>query len=106
MKFSVLWTSSAIDDLDAICSYIAQYSTGQTNNTYRKITQQAQSLETFPQEERVVPELAIHNIHTYRELISAHWRLLYRVEDTRVYILAIIDGRRELSDLLLQRLLR
>ncbi len=32
MKFSVIWTASAIDNLDAICSYIAQNSTQQANS--------------------------------------------------------------------------
>jgi toxin ParE1/3/4 len=34
------------------------------------------------------------------------YRIMYRLQGTTVLIFAILDGRRELTDLLLQRLLR
>ncbi len=105
MKFSVIWTASAIDDLDAICSDIAQNSTQQANSKYWNITEQAKALEMFPKKGRIVPELARHNIHTYREHITAPWRILYQIMGKHVYILSVVDGRRDVNDLLLQKFL-
>ena len=42
----------------------------------------------------------------YRELLVDPYRLVYRVESARVVVVEIFDGRRNLEDLLLDRLLR
>jgi len=34
------------------------------------------------------------------------WRVIYRIEAERVYVVAVIDGRRNVEDILLARLLR
>jgi len=59
----------------------------------------------MPNRGRVVPELKFYNIITYRELIVAPWRIIYRIENDTVYVLSIIDGRRNVEDLLLARLI-
>ena len=45
-------------------------------------------------------------ILTYRELIERPWRILYRVEANTVYVLALIDARRNVEDILLDRFVR
>jgi hypothetical protein len=42
----------------------------------------------------------------YRELISSVWRIIYKVDNDSVYIMAIFDSRQNIEDLLLQKLLR
>jgi toxin ParE1/3/4 len=54
----------------------------------------------------VVPELREVGVSDYREILWKPYRILYFVEDKRVYVVAILDGRRDLVDLLVQRLLR
>jgi hypothetical protein len=46
------------------------------------------------------------DVFLYRELIEKPWRMIYRFDDKRVYALAVLDSRRELTSLLLERLAR
>jgi len=45
-------------------------------------------------------------MRTWRELVVKPYRLVYRIEGDTVTVLAVFDGRRDLEDLLLERLLR
>jgi plasmid stabilization system protein ParE len=54
----------------------------------------------------VVPELARFQMRTWRELVIRPYRLVYRIEGDTVTVLAVFDARRDLEDLLLERLLR
>ncbi|HMF48320.1 MAG TPA: hypothetical protein VK603_06750 [Candidatus Saccharimonadales bacterium] len=53
-----------------------------------------------------MPELAHVGLYIYRELLVNPWRLVYRVSNAMVYVMMVIDGRRNVEDLLLERLLR
>jgi len=46
------------------------------------------------------------DVLTYRELIVRPWRIIYRFDAQRVYVLGVLDGRRDLASLLLERLTR
>jgi plasmid stabilization system protein ParE len=54
----------------------------------------------------VVPELARLGMRTWREIVARPYRLIYRIEGDTVNVLAVFDGRRDLEDLLFERLLR
>ena len=67
-----------------------------------------ESLRTLPERGRVTPELRRINILAYRELQIKPYRLIYEIsepEDT-VFIHVVIDGRRDLVELLVARLLK
>jgi len=55
---------------------------------------------------RIVPELLKEGIAIYRELIAQPWRIIYKIENDTVYIMAIFDSRQNIEELLLQKLLR
>jgi len=42
----------------------------------------------------------------YRELIIPPWRVIYRFSGDTVYVLSVLDSRRNLEDVLLERLIR
>lgn len=42
----------------------------------------------------------------YRELIEGRWRIVYRYDAERVHVGAVLDARRDLSSVLLERLVR
>ena len=71
-----------------------------------RIEGRASSLESSPMRGRVVPELAHFGMRTWRELVVRPYRLVYRVEGDTVTVLAVFDARRDLEDVLLERLLR
>jgi toxin ParE1/3/4 len=60
----------------------------------------------MPQRGRIVPELKILGVDIYRESIIGPWRIVYRILDLDVLVVAVIDGRRNLEDILLNRLIR
>ncbi len=63
-------------------------------------------VQSFPLRGKVVPELRWHGVTTYRQLIEKPWRIIYRVDGWRVWVHAVVDGRRSLEDLLLERFLK
>jgi toxin ParE1/3/4 len=105
-KHRVCWTATARQDLDAIIDYIAADSVENALSVLDRIEESARSLELTPERGRIVPELRAADVYQYRELIERPWRILYRIDTARVLVLAVLDGRRDLGSLLLERLLR
>jgi toxin ParE1/3/4 len=105
-RYRVEWVSVAELELKQIINYIAIDSPGNALQILRKIRQKAYSLYTFPERGRIIPELQAHGISIYRELIEGPWRIAYRITDTTVYVLSVIDSRRNVEDILLNRLLK
>ncbi len=105
-SYEVIWASTAKDDLRSIVEYLHAESPPAARNTLEKITTAAANLYTFPNRGRIVPELQTQGITLYRELIITPWRLIYRVSKNQVLVLAVIDARRNVEDLLLDKFVR
>jgi len=45
-------------------------------------------------------------LRSWRELIASPWRIIYRIEGRLVFVDLVLDGRRDVEDILMQRLLR
>jgi len=104
--YKVQWTSNAKEDLLHIVSLIKEDSPTIAREMYQKIKSKANSSNFFPLRGRVVPELQKEGITMYRELMSSVWRIMYKVDNDTVYIMAIFDSRQNVEELLLQKLLR
>jgi plasmid stabilization system protein ParE len=105
-KYAVQWTAAAARDLELAVEYISENSPEQALLVLQKIRARASTLFIMPERGRIVPELKLHGISMYRELIIPPWRLIYRITDRIVYVYAAIDCRRNLEDILLARLIR
>ena len=105
-SYQVLWSHTAQQDLTEIIEYIAQDSVADALAILQKLETKAALLITLPNRGRVVPELLHTGISQYRELISAPWRIVYRVDNRQVLIMAVLDSRRDLQTVLLNRLAR
>ncbi|TEB10676.1 Plasmid stabilization system protein [Pelotomaculum sp. FP] len=101
--YQVFWTQTAQHDLKKIIEYIAADSEIQARRIYLAIKQKAASLQHMPLQGRIVPELRDFSVLTYRELISPPWRIIYKTDKNKVWVLAVIDGRRNVEDILLDR---
>lgn len=101
--YQVFWTRTAQQDLKRIIEYIAADSEIRAREVYLSIREKADNLRQMPLQGRVMPELRYYGILTYRELISPPWRIIYKTEEKRVWVLAVIDGRRNVEDILLNR---
>lgn len=106
MKYNILWTETAKKDLHEILEYISYDNIDIAKKQYIKIKENAEKLTSFPEQGRIIPELANENINKYREIIISPWRLMYIIEKNTVFVLAVIDGRRNIEDLLMKRQLR
>jgi toxin ParE1/3/4 len=105
-RFRVRWTEQAATDLTDIVRYIALDSPQNALRVYKRIRTRAETLKTFPERGHVVPELAELGITTYSELAIPPWRIVYRIDDKTVYVQAVFDGRRDMKQILSDRLLR
>jgi addiction module RelE/StbE family toxin len=105
-EFEVLWTEVAESDLSEIIEYIAQDSKTRALKVFAEIKNKTSQLITYPKRGRVVSEFKKFNIYSIRELIESPWRIFYKLEGNIVYILCVIDSRRNVEDILLNRFLR
>lgn len=103
-SFKVHWAGIAEEDLRNIVLYIAEDSPTNARAVFEKIKEKASSLTLFPERGRTVPELQDQGISLYRELIPSPWRIIYRIEGKKVYILSALDSRQNVEDILLKRL--
>lgn len=85
----VLWTETAINQLQAIHDYIAQNSVVYATQVVDRITRRSEQIAEFPNSGRIVPEFRDENI---REIIERPYRIIYRIEEDEVNILAVVHG--------------
>ena len=104
-RFIVTWAEVAGRDLERIVDFIAAESPVQARASLERIEAAAGALVQFPARGRVVPELKWQGIDRYRELQVPPWRVVYRIEGRRVFVVAVLDSRRSLEDVLLDRFL-
>ncbi len=104
-ELEVRWASNAENDLIAITAYIASTDPAAALNIFHRIRDRARGLGIQPSRGRLVPELRDAGVQ-YRELIERPWRVVYRIEPERIFIVAVLDARRDLQTLLLERLIR
>jgi plasmid stabilization system protein ParE len=104
--YKIEWTLNAKSDLLNIVAYIKKDSPSIAEDVYQKIRERAHSSNFFPLKGRVVPELQKEGITLYGEVVATPWRIIYKVGNESVYIMAIFDSRQNVEDILLQKLLK
>ncbi len=104
-NYKIEWAEVAENDLKEIIEYIAEDSPANALKILKKIKQKAFSLYTLPERGRIAPELQDQGILIYRELIIPPWRIIYRISEMKVYVLSFLDGRQNVEDILLKRLI-
>ncbi|EGV19357.1 type II toxin-antitoxin system RelE/ParE family toxin [Thiocapsa marina] len=102
----VRWTETARADLELIVDFIAEDSFENAVAVLDRLEERAESLCLAAERGRVLPELKVVDVLQYRELIERPWRIVYRIEPDQVVVLAVLDGRRDLASLMLERLVR
>ena len=106
MSFNVFMTSDATSDLEEIYQYIAVHdASGKADHVLTNIEKIFSSLSESPERGVDPKELTALGIRDYREIFFKPYRLIYRIIGYNVYILLIVDGRREMQSLLQRRLL-
>ena len=104
-KYKIIWTHVAEEDIKNIIEYISMDSPQNALKVLKKIKKKASDLYTLPERGRIVPELQDQGILQYRELVIPPWRLIYRIAERKIFVLSVIDSRRNVEDILLNRLI-
>jgi plasmid stabilization system protein ParE len=102
--YRVEWSATARRDLDEVITYIAvEDSIEAAEHVLEKIDGCSGTLDHMPFRCRVIPELRRLGIHQFREIIMGPHRMCFHVEGDKVVIDALLDGRRNLEELLVDR---
>jgi toxin ParE1/3/4 len=105
MPFKVLLTNDAARDLDELYDYIALHDAPRkADSVLEQIEKAFSKLSEFPERGTYPKELLAIGIREYREIFFKPYRIIYRVMDKNVYVLLMVDGRRDMQSLLQRRL--
>ena len=107
MPFQVYLTDDATRDLEELYNYIELHDVpAKAEYVLEKISKGFISLSENPQRGTCPKELLAVGLREYREISFKPYRIIYRVLGENVYVLLIVDGRRDMQALLQRRLLQ
>lgn len=97
----------AEQDLLEIYRYVASFhSSARADRLLDELEQLCSGLAEMPERGHVPPELEMFEVQQYREIHWKVYRIIYTIEGDEVFVHCILDGRRDVQELLQQRLLR
>jgi plasmid stabilization system protein ParE len=102
----VVWSEPAESDLDDIVAFVALDRPNAAVDPALRFRALAASLGSLARRGRIPPELRSLGLTAVREVVSPPWRLFYETIRGAITVVALVDGRRDLEDLLVRRVLR
>ncbi len=96
MARQVIWSNEAVADLEALAEYIAKDSPYYAAAFAQELLYAGGTLNTFAERGRIVPEIGNPTI---REVFIESYRLIYKIEDARTIVIALVHGARDLKAL-------
>jgi toxin ParE1/3/4 len=107
VNYSVIILPEARDDLSDLYTYVSRNdSVVKADALLNRLEEKCASLFTAPERGNTVTELERVHVQGIREIHFKPYRIIYQVIDRKVFVHAILDGRRELQELLERRILR
>lgn len=94
MDYRIEWSPEATEDTEAIAEFISRDSEFYARAVVSKILSVSRTLADFPHIGRAVPELGDENI---RERFVYSYRLVYRIEQEKILVVAVVHGKRLLE---------
>lgn len=91
MAYQVVWSPKALEDVEAIAAYISRDSTSYAAAVVNKIIEATQNLHNLSKSNQPVPEFGDSNV---REELAYSYRIIYRIKDEKITILAVIYGEK------------
>lgn len=91
----VHWTDHALAQLESIHEHIAQDAPTYATRVVDRITRRSEQVSAFPQSGRRVPEYHADDI---REVVESPYRLIYRIKEDQIDVLAVLHGAQEPPD--------
>ena len=87
----VIWSPSALEDVESIAEYIARDSVDQAALFINRLLEATDRLEEFPLSGRMIPEI---DNQASREIFCSYYRIMYRIENNEVWITGVVHGLR------------
>jgi len=107
VKYTVHLVIDAENDLLDIYRYVARHDSAEkADRLLDNLEKTISKLETLPLRGHYPPELESIGVLEFREVFFKPYRIIYQVINKDVYVHAVLDGRRDLQELLQQRMLR
>ena len=107
MKTPVYLIADAERDLMGIYRYVAAHdSVGKADMLLDHIEAAISRLGSMPRRGHAPHELERIDVFEYREIVCKSYRIIYQILDRGVFIHCVLDGRRNLQDILFDRLVR
>ena len=106
MKIKIIWSEDAGNELLEVISYIKKNS-GIINakNIYKKIMDKVNDVSYNAEGRRIAPLLREFGIIDIHQINVNPWSIYYRMESNTMKIISIIDMRRNLEEVLYQKLI-
>jgi len=105
--YQVLLSEEAEKDLKEISIYVARYdSPEKALNLLENLEETCAKLEDYPDRGHVPKELERLAITQYLEIYFKPYRVIYEISRNLVFVHCVIDGCRDIENVLCQRLLR
>ena len=107
MKYKVIIDPIAKADLKEIFLYVLKNDgTHLANRLLDNLEATCYKLQEFPERGHIPPELKQTGIKNYLEIHFKSYRIIYEIDKNLVYIHSVIDGRRNIEEVLSNRFLR
>jgi toxin ParE1/3/4 len=107
VKYSVHLIIDAEDDIWDVYRHVARNdSVEKADRLLDSLEKTILGLENLPLRGHYPPELERIGVLEFREIFYKPYRIIYQIIKSDVYVHCVIDGRRDLTDLLQERLLR
>jgi len=106
MEYIVRIPNSVKKDIEEIIDYYFDERPEYAQKIFLLLFERINSLKSFPNRGRIVPELLEYNVNEYREILESYWRIIYRIDNDIVELFTVIDARRNVQDLLVDKLKR
>lgn len=97
---ALIWSPEAVSDLQEIADYIALDKPEAARRWAQKLAKLAEHAAALPFAGRRVPEFGRDDV---REMIKRGYRVMYRVTDDLVEIVAVMEGHRQVPIDILDR---
>jgi len=106
MKHDIIWSKDAGDELVDIISYI-KYNTGNitAQKINKKIMDEVEKISENPEGRRIAPVLKEFGINHIQQFNINPWQIYYKLENNKMEIISIIDGRRNLEEILYKKII-
>lgn len=107
MRREVVLSAPALADLlDINDYYLCEVSDRVANGIIDGLEAAVNNLVEFPDRGSIPKELLALGIRQYRQIIENPYRIIYEILTDQIVVHAILDGRRDMQSLLMQRILR